>query len=149
MAKPAGLTSGSLDKVAQTERVTNDLMNRPEVSVQTNTDSRKLSSGASMRKKIGVALIGIALLAILCLGYLGLKRSMAHKEALGATLAAEEVSSFLADYKSKEPHAMARNIMSSRPIAEDAITQVSKLLASGGLELVDYSIVKADQSDQM
>jgi TonB family protein len=35
--------------------------------------------------------------------------------------------------------------MSSRPIAEDAISQVSKLLASGGLELVDYNIVKADQ----
>src|SRR5882724_5020553 len=104
IAKPAAMTSGSLDKVPQTERVTNDLLNRPEVSVQTKTDSQQLSSSGSKRKKIAFSLIGVALLSALCLGYVGMRRSMSHKEALGATLAAEEVTSFLADYKSKEPH---------------------------------------------
>ena len=39
---------------------------------------------------------------------------------------------------------MARHILSSRPVAEDAIGQVSKLLANGGLELVDYKVGKSD-----
>src|SRR5882724_4449432 len=102
--KPAAMTSGSLDNVPQTERVTNDLLNRPVVSVQTKTESQKLSSSGSKRKKMAFSLIGVALLSVLCLGYVGMRRSMSHKEALGATLAAEEVTSFLADYKSKEPH---------------------------------------------
>ena len=144
MAKAAAMTSGSLsEKIPQTERVTNDLLNRPEVSVKTN--SQDLSSAGSMRKKVGIGLVIVGLLSVFGLGYMGMKRMASHKEALGATLAAEEVTSFLADYKSKEPHAMARHILSSRPIAEDAISQVGKLLTSGSLELVDYSIVKADQ----
>jgi len=40
---------------------------------------------------------------------------------------------------------MARHNYVFSTIADDAIVQVSRLLANGGLELVDYSIVKADQ----
>src|SRR4051794_9227049 len=64
-AKPAAMTSGSLDNVPPTDRVTNDLLNRPEVSVQSKTKSQNLSSAGLTRNKIGVGLVVGVLVAVI------------------------------------------------------------------------------------
>src|SRR5437667_8366417 len=57
-AQPAGQTSGSLDMVPQTERVTNDLLNSPRVSISKPPSQNLSPSSPSMsgRRKAGLAL---------------------------------------------------------------------------------------------
>ena len=145
LVHPAGMTSGSLENVPMTDRITTDFANKADILIHAQPVSQGLPKSGSSGRKIGIAIIAIALLSgIAGLGYWGLKKSGPSKQEPSTLLATEEVSSFLADYKTKETHAMARHILSSRPVAEDAIGQVSKLLANGGLELVDYKVGKSD-----
>src|SRR5581483_6616253 len=134
-------SSAVLENLPQTERITTDLLNKPVVSVNVTSASLSLPKKSHWIRN---SIVALGAFIVLLSGFLIYRHTTAGERLSSTQLAVDEVTSFLADYKSKEPHAMARHILAQRQISDDAITEVSKLLSSGALELQDFKVVKAD-----
>lgn len=92
-------------------------------------------------RKIVVAIVAILIVAIL--GFVVYRQFFADKQNAGS--AAElEVDDFLKDFKGQNARAMARHIISSRPISENSINRVTRLIVDGRLNLADFNLEKSE-----
>ena len=112
------------------------------------TDSQKpvtniIAEPSRTGRKLIVAIAVVLIVAVS--SFVGYRQFFADKRNAGS--AAElEVDDFLKDFKAQNARAMARHIISSRPIGEDSISRVTHLIVDGRLNLDDFKLEKSEAS---